>query len=83
MVRTVEDPENQGCMTVYTKSGVDRTIGSGKFWQSCYDFQENIKRNLEEAGWKCRMVENVEIVSESLDAQAEREPNTTSSPKTQ
>lgn len=68
IVRTIRVSENNdGCETVYTKAGVDRVVGSGRHTQSCLQFQNNIKNNLEEAAWTCREVakSKVTIISDS------------------
>jgi hypothetical protein len=56
-VRTVRVTDKDGeCVTIYTKSGVDKEVGGGKNYQSCLKIIENIRTNLEKAGWKCRDV---------------------------
>ncbi|CAE78882.1 hypothetical protein AB1A81_04360 [Bdellovibrio bacteriovorus] len=57
-VRTlrVEIGTDQICRAIYTKQGVDETIGSGQNHQSCHDFVTNVRKNLEEAKWSCREV---------------------------
>lgn len=57
-VRTlrVEVGEDQKCRAIYTKQGVDETIGSGQYTQSCEDYVGNVRKNLEEANWNCREV---------------------------
>ncbi len=58
MIRTIRveraPADNGSCETVYTKSGVDRSVGSGINVSSCLRFAENIRRNLEIADWKCQ-----------------------------
>lgn len=55
IIRTVRiELGDQGCKTIYTKNGKDRVIGSGQFVVSCTGFLNNVQKNLEEAGWKCR-----------------------------
>ncbi|MER2513220.1 MAG: hypothetical protein ABTQ25_12540 [Nitrosomonas ureae] len=58
MIRTIRvervPADNGNCETVYTKSGVDRSVGSGINVSSCLRFAENIRRNLEIADWKCQ-----------------------------
>ncbi|WP_374078262.1 hypothetical protein [Bdellovibrio bacteriovorus] len=57
-VRTlrVEMGEDQKCRAIYTKQGVDETIGSGLNPNSCVEFVSNVRKNLEEAKWNCREV---------------------------
>lgn len=62
IIRTVRiELFDQGCRTVYTKYGKDRVIGSGQFVISCTGFLNNVKKNLEEAGWKCRDISGADI----------------------
>lgn len=57
-VRTlrVEMGTDQKCRAIYTKQGVDETIGSGLNPSSCVEFVANVRKNLEEAKWSCREV---------------------------
>lgn len=56
-VRTLRvEIEDQKCRAIYTKSGVDVTIGSGQFTESCMEFVANVRKNLEGASWNCREV---------------------------
>ena len=59
-VRTlrIEVGEDKNCRTIYTKQGVDDLIGSGQFHQSCVNIAENVRKNLEGVGWKCREVQS-------------------------
>lgn len=61
-VRTLRvEVEDQRCRAIYTKSGVDTTIGSGQFTNSCHEFVENVRKNLESANWNCRDVKEARI----------------------
>lgn len=57
-VRTlrVEIGEDKQCRAIYTKQGVDETIGSGQYTASCVEYISNVRKNLEEAKWNCREV---------------------------
>ena len=57
-VRTlrVEIGEDKMCRAIYTKQGVDETIGSGQYLNSCVEYISNVRKNLEEAKWNCREV---------------------------
>lgn len=59
VVRTLRvqvDKEGNACETVYTKAGQDRVIGQGRFTRTCSGFKENVKDNLEKAGWRCQEI---------------------------
>lgn len=57
IVRTLRimqmEPDNK-CITMYTKAGTDKIVGSGKSMSTCTTVTDNIKGNLEKAGWKCK-----------------------------
>ncbi|MEN0058824.1 MAG: hypothetical protein AAGB31_08320 [Bdellovibrio sp.] len=57
-VRTlrIEMSEDQKCRAIYTKQGVDETIGSAQSTSSCVEYISNVRKNLEEAQWSCREV---------------------------
>jgi hypothetical protein len=59
-LRVVEKPDK--CVTIYTKAGTDRVVGTGIYLQSCISILQNIKGNLEEASWKCRDISQSEVV---------------------
>lgn len=57
IVRTIRiEKEGDECKTIYTKAGIDKDVGGGKFAGSCDKIVENIKGNLEKAGWTCKPV---------------------------
>lgn len=57
-VRTLrmEMGQDQKCKAIYTKQGVDETIGSAQNPNSCVEILANVRKNLEEAKWNCREV---------------------------
>ena len=64
IVRTIRvewNNEDSSCKTLYTKSGVDRSVGNGKFFGSCVKFLTNVQVNLEKAGWKCKDISKTSI----------------------
>lgn len=70
-VRTlrVEMGEDQKCRAIYTKQGVDETIGSGQFTGSCEEYISNVRKNLEEAKWNCREVKEARTSNVILGAE--------------
>ena len=64
-VRTirVEKDDSKECVTLYTKAGVDREVGRGQNFNSCTKVAENIRTNLDKAGWKCKEVSNIGMTS--------------------
>lgn len=60
-IRVEREAEEKVCITTYTKNGEDKEVGRVQNSSSCTMFAENIRGNLEKAGWKCR------DVSEAMD----------------
>ncbi|MBX3021464.1 MAG: hypothetical protein KF799_07265 [Bdellovibrionales bacterium] len=42
------------CATIYSKLGEEKAVGSGKNQESCVNWLNNIKTNLEKSNWTCR-----------------------------
>ncbi len=66
-VRTIRVEDNKAqnlCETKYTKQGIDKTIGSAMQKESCIKILENVKTNLEGAGWKCKDISTAKIDKE-------------------
>ncbi|MGE5087030.1 MAG: hypothetical protein ACM3MG_12065 [Bacillota bacterium] len=63
MVRTlrVEMGSDQKCRAIYTKQGVDQTIGSAQYLNSCVEIVAGVRKTLEEAKWNCRDVKEARI----------------------
>lgn len=53
------------CSTHYAKAGVEKSVGSGKNQESCVQFLENIKTNLEKSNWVCRDITSTRITAGS------------------
>lgn len=65
IVRTLRSipPAKDGdnCTAIYTKTGVDKEVGSGRAYASCVNIITNIKTNLEKAGWNCKDISSSKI----------------------
>jgi len=65
IVRTLRSipPVSEGtdCKAVYTKNGEDKEVGAGKMYSSCVNIINNIKTNLEKAGWTCKDISSSKI----------------------
>lgn len=71
IVRTIRvewDKDQSSCETTYTKAGIDKVIGNGKFYDSCVKFLSNVQGNLEKAGWSCKDISNSSIHQEDQTA---------------
>ena len=64
-VRTIRirNSESGRCETLYSKGGQDRVVGFGQAEQSCSQFLENIRDNLQDANWSCRQVDRARVVN--------------------
>lgn len=57
LVRTLRvDIDSKKCTAIYNKNGQDKVIGSGMYVESCVQFVNNVRDNLEDASWNCRSV---------------------------
>lgn len=56
------------CETVYTKGGIDRSVGSAQNSASCMTIMNNIKANLEAAAWTCKDVTAKATMSDATQA---------------
>jgi hypothetical protein len=54
------------CQTFYSREGEEKIVGSGKNHESCLNFLNNIKTNLEKSNWTCRDITDTKITA-SLD----------------
>ncbi len=51
------------CTTFYSKQGEEKNVGSGKNQESCVNFLNNIKTNLEKSNWACRDISATRITA--------------------
>ncbi len=51
------------CTTFYSKAGSEKSVGSGKSHESCINFLNNIKTNLEKSSWSCRDISSTRITA--------------------
>lgn len=63
-VRTIRvQVEGAICTTFYSKLGEEKNVGSGKNHESCLNFLNNIKTNLEKSNWNCRDISATRITA--------------------
>lgn len=55
------------CATLYSKLGEEKVVGSGRNHESCQNFLNNIKTNLEKSDWACRDISATRITAGSGD----------------
>lgn len=53
--------EKNGCITTYTKAGIEKKIGWGQNTKSCLDVAEKLEETLSKNSWKCRDISSVMI----------------------
>lgn len=51
------------CFTYYSKQGTEKVVGSGRNQESCHNFLNNIKTNLEKSNWACRDISTTRITA--------------------
>jgi hypothetical protein len=51
------------CSTFYSKAGDEKRVGSGKNHDSCFNFLNSIKANLEKSNWNCRDIADTKITA--------------------
>lgn len=62
IVRTIRvEKADQNFQTIYTKSGVDKTVGESQWYDNATNIMKNIRKNLEGAGWNCADVQKFEV----------------------
>lgn len=49
--------ENGKCHTIYSKEGYHQVISSGTYFSSCEGVLHNVRKNIEEGGYKCSRLE--------------------------
>ena len=63
-VRTIRVQVDNGiCTTFYSKLGSEKNVGSGKNNESCENFLNNIRTNLEKSNWNCRDISATRITA--------------------
>jgi hypothetical protein len=64
-VRTVRvsKKNNGGCLTTYTKQGVDKIVNESWAPDRCEKVLNNIRTNLEKASWKCKDISDSRVSS--------------------
>lgn len=53
-IRTFKTDSGTRCKSMYSKEGFAQTVSSGQNYMSCKSVLENIKKNIEEGGFKCK-----------------------------
>jgi len=49
------------CATLYSKEGEEKLVGKGRNHESCLNFLNSIKSNLEKSNWNCRDISDTKI----------------------
>lgn len=64
-VRTIRVHVEGGgiCATLYSKQGEEKLVGSGKNQESCLNWMNNIRTNLEKSNWTCRDISSARVTA--------------------
>ena len=64
-VRTIRVHVESGgiCATLYSKQGEEKLVGSGKNQESCINWLNNIRTNLEKSNWTCRDISAARVTA--------------------
>lgn len=54
--------DNGKCMTTYSKEGYLQVISSATYFASCEAVLHNVRKNIEEGGFKCSRLENYSYI---------------------
>lgn len=60
-IRVDKATDTTDWITYYTKGGVDKEVGRGKSLDSNKKISDNIRKNLELAGWRCKNVSDSSV----------------------
>jgi hypothetical protein len=60
-------PES-GCLATYSKTNVEKTVGSSRQTKQCHSILEGIRKNLESSNWSCKQAMDPSVVKSTLAA---------------
>lgn len=71
-VRTLRVYENksgaEGCLATYSKTNVEKTVGSSRQTKQCQSILEGIRKNLESSNWSCKQAMDPSVVKSTVAA---------------
>lgn len=60
-------PES-GCLATYSKTNVEKTVGSSRQTKQCHSILEGIRKNLESSNWSCKKATDPSVVKSTVAA---------------
>jgi hypothetical protein len=60
-------PES-GCLATYSKTNVEKTVGSSRQTKQCHSILEGIRKNLESSNWSCKQATDPSVVKSTVAA---------------
>lgn len=60
-------PES-GCLATYSKTNVEKTVGSSRQTKQCHSILEGIRKNLESSNWSCKQANDPSVVKSTVAA---------------
>lgn len=57
-----------GCLATYSKTNVEKTVGSSRQTRQCQSILDGIRKNLESSNWSCKQAMDPSVVKSTLAA---------------
>lgn len=71
-------PES-GCLATYSKTNVEKTVGSSRQTRQCQSILNGIRKNLESSNWSCKQAMDPSVVKSTVAALADNSIDSVSS----
>jgi hypothetical protein len=71
-LRLYSQGEETGCVATYSKTNIERTVGSSRIAGQCRSILEGIQKNLESSQWACKHAASAKIMKSKLAAENEK-----------
>lgn len=63
--------EESGCLATYSKTNVEKTVGTSRQTKQCQTILEGIRKNLEASKWACKQAASPSVVKSALAANSD------------
>lgn len=57
-----------GCLATYSKTNVEKTVGSSRLTKQCQSILDGIRKNLESSNWSCKQAMDPSVVKSTVAA---------------
>lgn len=61
-----------GCVATYSKTNIEKTVGTSRMPGQCQSILEGIRKNLESSQWACKQAVSAKILKSALAAETEK-----------